>query len=69
MPFWRHSGHFLKLVQSACGSAARDCKGSTAIEYSLIVALIFLVVVVSIRNFADESGRIFDDVSSALIEG
>jgi pilus assembly protein Flp/PilA len=44
-----------------------DESGSTAIEYSLIVALIFLAIVAAVTNFADSTSEMYDDISSNLV--
>jgi len=33
----------------------RDCRGATAIEYGLIVALIVIVMITALRGVADEN--------------
>ena len=44
----------------------RDEDGATAIEYSLIVALIFLAVVASVRAFSDSTSGMYTSVSDTL---
>jgi len=43
-----------------------DESGSTAIEYSLIVGLIFLVIVAAVTNFANTTSDMYDDISTNL---
>ncbi len=43
-----------------------DEDGATAIEYSLIVALIFLAIVGAVRNFTNENNRIYGEITSAM---
>ncbi len=44
----------------------RDEKGSTAIEYGLIVSLIFLAIMAAVRGFTDANNEIYSDIQSAL---
>ncbi len=44
-----------------------DESGSTAIEYSLIVALIFLVIAAAVTNFANTTSDMYDDISTNLV--
>lgn len=43
-----------------------DESGATAIEYGLIVSLIFLAVVASVRAFTDSTSDMYADIRSAL---
>jgi pilus assembly protein Flp/PilA len=43
-----------------------DEGGATAIEYGLIVALIFLVVVGSVQLFATEATSMFERIAGAI---
>jgi pilus assembly protein Flp/PilA len=45
-----------------------DEGGATAIEYSLIVALVFLAILGAVRNFAASTNDMYSEVSSALSE-
>jgi pilus assembly protein Flp/PilA len=44
----------------------RDEQGSTAIEYGLIVSLIFLAIMAAVRGFTDANNEIYSDIQSAL---
>ena len=44
----------------------RDERGATAIEYGLIAALIFLVIVTSVTAFGNKTTGIMDTVSAAI---
>lgn len=44
----------------------RDTSGSTAIEYGLIVGLIFLAIVTSLRLFADRTGAMFEYIATNI---
>lgn len=48
------------------GRFHRDDSGATAIEYGLICALIFLVIIVAVTAFADKSTAMYDLVSTAI---
>ncbi len=43
-----------------------DENGATAIEYSLIVALIFLVIVAAVTNYTNSTSEMYDDISANL---
>jgi pilus assembly protein Flp/PilA len=43
-----------------------DESGSTAIEYSLIVGMIFLVIVAAVTNMANSTSVMYDDISTNL---
>ncbi len=45
---------------------ARDEGGATAIEYSLIVSLIFLAITAAVNNFADNANTMYSTISSSL---
>jgi pilus assembly protein Flp/PilA len=49
-------------------SFAREDGGSTAIEYALIVSLIFLAIVAAVRGFASASNDMYSEIESALVE-
>lgn len=44
----------------------RDDSGATAIEYGLICALIFLVIVAAVTAFAARSTAMYDHVSATI---
>lgn len=44
----------------------RNEDGATAIEYSLIVALIFLAIISAVRGFTEENNRIYSEITSAM---
>ena len=44
----------------------RDERGTTAIEYGLICALIFLVIVTSVTAFSTKTSAMFNVISSAI---
>ncbi len=43
-----------------------DDRGATAIEYALIIALIFLVILTSLTLFSDNIKAMFQRVSEAI---
>ena len=49
-----------------CSEFARDEDGATVIEYGLIVALIFLVIVVAVRNYATKTNNMYSTIASAM---
>lgn len=44
----------------------QDEDGSTAIEYGLIVSLIFLAILAAVNNFTDANKAMYSDIQSAL---
>lgn len=45
---------------------AKDERGATAIEYSLIVGLIFLAIVTAVEAFASNTNVMYSEISSAM---
>ena len=56
----RARGSFLKIL-------LRNRAGATAIEYGLIVSLVFLAIVASFRTVADENNGIWARVTAAVL--
>jgi len=46
----------------------RDERGATAIEYGLIIALIFLVIVGGVTAFATKATTVINESSAALVK-
>ena len=44
-----------------------DDRGATAIEYGLIVALIFLVIVTSVAAFSERTGTMYETIRTAIV--
>lgn len=44
----------------------RQQRGATAVEYGLIIAIIFLGIVGAIGLFADAANRMYDGVASSV---
>lgn len=53
-------------MRRAFSRFAGDRSGATAIEYGLIVALIFLAIVGAVRNYSDRTSDMYSEISSAL---
>lgn len=45
---------------------ARDESGATAIEYSLIVALIFLAIVSAVKGYTSSTSDMYSEITSTL---
>ena len=43
-----------------------DTSGSTALEYGLIMALVFLAIVTAMRYFADQTTAMYNYIGAAL---
>lgn len=48
------------------GRLHRDDSGATAIEYGLICALIFLVIIAAVSAFANKSTAMYDYISTTI---
>lgn len=48
------------------GRFVRDEAGSTAIEYGLIVSLIFIAILAAVNNFTDANKNMYSEIQSAL---
>jgi pilus assembly protein Flp/PilA len=46
---------------------AADVRGATAIEYGLILALVFLAMVGAVAGFGEQVTTMFNDVSSTSV--
>lgn len=44
----------------------KDEKGTTAIEYGMIVGMIFLIVVAAITAYADRTNAMYQKISDAV---
>ena len=44
----------------------RDKRGATAVEYGLILSLIFLAMVVAVEGFANQTQSMWNNVSNAV---
>jgi pilus assembly protein Flp/PilA len=44
-----------------------DERGSTAIDYGLIVSLIFLAIMAAVNGFTNETKNMYSDIQSALV--
>lgn len=53
-------------LSTLCRRFARDDSGATAIEYGLIVALIFLAITAAVNGFTRESGQMYSEIASNL---
>lgn len=59
----------IAVTLRARGALARfrkDEVGATAIEYSLIIALVFLAIVGAVRNYATSTNVMYSEISSTL---
>ena len=45
----------------------RDESGATAIEYGLLLAMMFLTILAAVTLFADNSTKKFNDASTAIV--
>ena len=54
------------MVARSALALLKDCRGATAIEYGLIVSLIFLVVCGSMTVFGSETTGIINKAANAI---
>ncbi|HEX7853108.1 MAG TPA: Flp family type IVb pilin [Sphingobium sp.] len=47
-------------------SLRRDEKGATAVEYGLILAMVFLAIIAAVNNVADKTNGMWNKVSNAV---
>ncbi len=53
--------------RSLFGRFMRNEDGATAIEYGLIVSLIFLAITAAVNGFTNETKNLYSSIESALI--
>lgn len=56
----------ISLLRQKAEQFADDEEGATAIEYGLIVALIFLAVVGAIKQFSNSTSDMYSEISEAV---
>jgi pilus assembly protein Flp/PilA len=56
----------MRRIERFVRAFAADQSGATAIEYGLIVSLIFLVIITSVTAVADNTTAMYDLISSAM---
>lgn len=55
-----------RFLLEATKAFRRDDGGATSIEYGLIVALIFLVIVASVRSVSGTTSEMYSQIESAV---
>lgn len=58
-----------RSIAAHLGAFSADESGATAIEYGLIVALIFIAIVAAINNYTDSTSAMYDRISETLQDG
>ena len=56
----------MKRISRLGRALMRDKRGATAIEYSLIVGLIFLAIVASVRQFTSSTTAMYDEIATTM---
>lgn len=51
-------------IRRFCG----DEKGTTAIEYTLIIGLIFLVIIAGVRAYSESASEIYSTIQSGIAD-
>lgn len=57
-----------RSLAARLGAFRDDESGATAIEYGLIVALIFLAIVSAISNYTQSTSAMYEEISTTLNE-
>ncbi len=60
--------HRASGILRALGSLARDCRGSNAVEYALLAAMVAITAISGIVAFADASVGMWTDVSAIIVD-
>lgn len=55
-----------KRIKAIRAAFIADESGATAIEYSLIVALVFIAILTSVNTFASNTQDMYSEISSAM---
>lgn len=55
-------------MKQAIGKLFRDCRGATAVEYGLILALVVLALMASLLGMAGTSTGIWNNVATQVKE-
>lgn len=53
-------------LEKLTGKFRNDKNGATAIEYGLIVSLIFIVIVAAVKNVAATNNENYDTITTAI---
>ncbi len=53
-------------LQGLAGNFRRDDSGATAVEYTLLIGLIFLAIVAAIRGYTNTTSDMYDEIDQAL---
>ena len=59
-------GSELRSPHGALRAFVRDESGATAIEYGLIVSLIFLAIVGAVKGYVNSTSEMYSEISSAI---
>ncbi|GJL95299.1 MAG: hypothetical protein DHS20C05_17040 [Hyphococcus sp.] len=57
---------WVKSITASLHSFREDENGATAIEYSLIVGLIFLTIVSAVRSYSESTSEMYDEITTTL---
>lgn len=55
-----------KSFRNRANRFVRDDSGATAIEYGLIVSLIFLAITAAVRGYTNETKNLYSKIESSL---
>ncbi len=56
----------MKIPKTLFSRFAKDQRGATAIEYGLIVALIFLVIVTAVTSYTQSTSAVYNRIGNAV---
>lgn len=58
-----------RSLKSLVDDFKQDDNGATAIEYSLIVGLIFLAIVAAVRSYTESTSAMYNEIDETLQNG
>ena len=56
----------VKDLRTTFEQFSKDENGATAIEYGLIVSLIFIAIIGSVRSYTDNASVMYSEIASSL---
>lgn len=61
------TGEYMKLSKFL-NKLECDASGATAVEYGLILALIFLAMIGAVQGFGDVTTQMWNDISTKMVQ-
>ncbi|PKP80360.1 MAG: Flp family type IVb pilin [Alphaproteobacteria bacterium HGW-Alphaproteobacteria-18] len=57
----------MRSIRNCLHRFCADERGATAIEYGMIVALIFIAIVGSVTSMAGENDKVYETIENAIV--